>query len=46
MFANPSGGVRFANRANKNVAAGVKKLAVFTLHVGSQMDSEQKDVLD
>lgn len=26
MFVNPSGGVRFANKANKNVALGGKKL--------------------
>lgn len=46
MFVNPSRRVRFANKANKNMAPGVKKLAAFTLHVGSQMDSEQRDVLD
>lgn len=32
MFANPSGQVRFANKANKNVAPGVKEVADFTFH--------------
>lgn len=45
MFANPSGQVRFANKVNKNVAPGVKELAVLTLNVVSQMDSEHRDVL-